>query len=554
MKSKNNVVSMDRDSEFFFNVGMKYVEKRRFSNALRFLEKAAEMEPFNADYQFNLACVLAELKEVKKSNEKLLDILKNIDPTLTECYFGIACNYFDLEKYKKSKEYLEKYIYFDPDGVYVDEAYDILFYLQIYDDIGVNKNVGQKVNKYTNEGTRLLDEGNYKKARYFLEKAIATNPDVISPRNNLSLVHFFMEDFDRAIGLAMSSLKLDPKNVFALCNLAIFYAYKRDTAKYDEYIKLLSELEIESKEELSKTVNTFKILKEHNCIVSTLIKYLKNKRDPFCFHLLSVGLYNIKKFEFAEEIWIATQEAFPHYKIITEYFRAINRSTEKGDLEFAELEYSNKLPLNIELAYRDKFYRSMELEGTLFDKMWKNDSDLRDIILYNIYTGNQEEKSKVVNVLLKSGNKEIIQLLTEIFEDDNADEDLRKLISKILGLNVNKIKTKGLHQITDIDILKSRKIKPFEWRKEWEEVIDCALQKKEVVYKSGYRNELKSILMNFISKSQTGNNPDIKRKEIWAATLEYLYCNLHLIRVSKKKIAKKYNISPSSITNKLKDF
>lgn len=554
MKSKKKIISINRDSEFFFRAGMRCVERRKFSNALRFLSKAAEIEPFNADYQFNLACVLAELKEVKKSNDKLLDILKNIDPTLTECYFGIACNYFDLENYKKSREYLEKYIYLDPDGSYVDEAYDILFYLQIYEDVGINKNAGQKVTKYSNEGTRLLDEGNYPKARYYLEKAIEIDPDVISPRNNLSLVHFFMEDVDKAISLARSSLKLEPENVFALCNLAIFYAYKKDTAKYDELIRELSELEIDSSEELSKTVNTFKILKEHNCIVSVLIKYLRKHRDPFYFHLLSVGLFNIKRFDFAEEIWTVTEESFPQFKIITKYFRALNRDTENGALEYKVLEYSNKLPEQIESECKEKFNKSMQLETTLLEKMWKSDSEIKDIILYYIYEGSQDEKVMAVNNLAKIGSQEIVQLLTGIAEDEDSEEKIKGIISKVLGLKRNREKTKTFPKESDVDTINSKKISSLEWKKEWEAVIDCALQKKEVIYKSSYKNELKSILMNFISKSHYGNSPDIKRKEIWAATLEYLYCNLHLIRVSKKQIAKKYNVSPSSITNRLKDF
>ena len=103
---------------------------------LKYLEKAVVTEPFNADFQFNYACVLAELKESKKSNLTLMNILKNIDPTLTECYFGIGCNYFDIGSLKKAKEYFEKYIYFDPTGQFVDEAYDIIYYLQIYENVG----------------------------------------------------------------------------------------------------------------------------------------------------------------------------------------------------------------------------------------------------------------------------------------------------------------------------------------------------------------------------------------------------------------------------------
>ena len=107
-KIERKIVKYRRDAELYFRVGTKYVDRRCFSSALKFISTAVEMEPFNADYKFNLACVLAELKDTKKSNTILKDILKNIDPTLSECYFGIGCNYFDMGSLKKAKEYFEK--------------------------------------------------------------------------------------------------------------------------------------------------------------------------------------------------------------------------------------------------------------------------------------------------------------------------------------------------------------------------------------------------------------------------------------------------------------
>ena len=74
-------------------------------------------------------------------------------------------------------------------------------------------------------------------------------------------------------------------------------------------------------------------------------------------------------------------------------------------------------------------------------------------------------------------------------------------------------------------------------------MIDCALTKSEFSYRSNYKRELKSIWMNLIDKYKVKGIPILKRHEIWAAVIEYIYCSKHLIRVSKKSLAKKYNIS-----------
>jgi len=143
----DKIIPLRRSAEFYFKIAMKYANKKSIDKAVKYFEKAIEIEPFNAEYQFNLACILVEMKQVERSNEILLGILANIDPAVTECYFGIGCNYFDLGNFKKAKEYIEKYIINAPEGQFAEEAYDILYYLRIYYDIEVEKNRDESVKK-----------------------------------------------------------------------------------------------------------------------------------------------------------------------------------------------------------------------------------------------------------------------------------------------------------------------------------------------------------------------------------------------------------------------
>jgi tetratricopeptide (TPR) repeat protein len=159
MKNSNikKILPYRRNSGFFFKAGIKYAEKKLFHKAVKFLGRAVEMEPFNLDYKFNFAGVLAELREYEKSNDILLDIIKNIDPTLTECYFGLGCNYFDTGDLKRAKEYFEKYIYFDPQGQFVEEVQDILSYLQVHSNVGMDRKLTKgSIRKHVKNWKRLL--------------------------------------------------------------------------------------------------------------------------------------------------------------------------------------------------------------------------------------------------------------------------------------------------------------------------------------------------------------------------------------------------------------
>ena len=87
-KKEKKVLPFNRDPEFYFRVGVKYFRKRKNDVSLKYLKKAAEMDPYNAEYKFNLAGVLAETKRIEESNKILMDIIKILIPLLPSAISG----------------------------------------------------------------------------------------------------------------------------------------------------------------------------------------------------------------------------------------------------------------------------------------------------------------------------------------------------------------------------------------------------------------------------------------------------------------------------------
>ncbi|MCX7923677.1 MAG: tetratricopeptide repeat protein [Clostridia bacterium] len=468
---KRNVYEIDvyrDDPEFYFRVGMRYISKKQFTNALKYLEKAVKLEPFEADYKFNYACVLSELKETDKSNKVLTDILINIDPTIRECYFGMGCNYFDSGNLKKAKECFEKYVYIDPEGQFIEEAYDILSYLQMYDDVGLSTRKSKIVTRLVSEAKKLIDEENYEAACSKLEKAVEHEPELISPRIELSLAYFYKNNLDKAISLARSVLKLEPSNIRALRNLAVFFTSTRENALYKQQLNILSKVEIRTKTQLMDLLFTYALLSEHSRLVKVLTKHIKYDKNAVLLQMLAIAYYNLKQHDKAEEIWSSMEKLFPEHEEIINCCMNINFEVKNGLREYEELQYTERLP---------PFPESEE------EAAW-----------------------------------------------DTA-----------LAVNTPKIK------------VKSKKSKEI-WKKEWEAIIDCAVENREFIYRQTYRSELRDIFMNFVTRIRPENVPVVTKREAWAAALEYIYCNLHLIRVSKAKLAKKYKVSLSLITKVIEDL
>ncbi|MGI6777978.1 MAG: tetratricopeptide repeat protein [Acetivibrionales bacterium] len=248
-KNTSKTLQYRRDPGIFFNIGLKYGNRKDYTKSLRFMEEAVKQEPFNADYRFHLACVQAELKQSEESNNSLMFIIKNIDPTLTECYFGIACNYFDLGELEKAKEYLEKYVYSVEEGEFVEAAYDILYYLQIFEDAGTGKKNSRKIARLLKQGKEFLSDEMYDKACVKFEEIIEIDPFHIPARNYLALTSFFSSNVDRAISLAGSVLKMEDDNAFAHCTLAMFYGYKNMADECNDHLDVISRLNLNTKDE-----------------------------------------------------------------------------------------------------------------------------------------------------------------------------------------------------------------------------------------------------------------------------------------------------------------
>ncbi len=441
MRKMKSLQSYRLNAEFLYKVGVKYANKRIYSTALRFLNRAIEIEPFNADYNFNLACILTELKDIKKSNEVLLGILKNMDPTLAECYFGIGCNYFDMGELEKAKEYFEKYVYIDPEGQFSDETYEILYHLQLYEyqyenpDASKNK----RVKRLANEAKRLLDKEDYSKACVKLEKIIEDDPLVISARNNLAIAYFFSQQVDKAISIAKSVLKLQPENVFANCNLALFYT---STGKYDMYhsqVKVLNDLKITDRADFTKILDTYIALGEHDYIIKVILDYLRENKESFLYQLVPIAFYNLKHHDDAELIWKELSKTLPQYSIVSEYYRNVNRDTKNEAIQHSNLNYTVKIPEHLIKKYSNIFDGGMLLDTEDFKNEWAKNGELRNTFFYFLYESDKETKRSVIDKLmasgiLKAGNSKARRVLKNMMAEANIQVDVKALVMDALGI------------------------------------------------------------------------------------------------------------------------
>lgn len=292
---KKNVLKYKRDPELYFRVGLRHASRQMYGNALKFLNEAAEKEPYNSDYQFNLACVLAELREVDRSNRIFMNIIINIDPTFAECYFGIACNYFDTGNFKKAREYFERYILMDSEGDLIEEAYDVLNYLKLYNDVGTDSKRERVFRHLSNEARKLLFDGQYEKAGAKLEKALEINPDATYERILLSMASYRQRNTAKAISLARSSLMIEKDDMLAHLMLSLYHASSGERDLFDKEL-----FEIENTKILSMDYYYFakaeylNLLALDDLVCDADRKRISEAMDTCLSNMLSAEKMNVK--------------------------------------------------------------------------------------------------------------------------------------------------------------------------------------------------------------------------------------------------------------------
>ena len=235
-KRNNKVLQFDRDHNFYYSLAVKRAMDRDFPGALKYIDMAIAKDAFNEEYLFNKACILVELKRTRESIKLLNFIIWNIDPMFTECYFGLGCNFFEIGDFEKAVRCFEKYVTMEEEGEFCEDAYEILFYMQLPGDEGEfdlesQMDLSEQAQKRSHDssmklhaaGSMYMHRGNYKEAIRQFERSIMAYPEIKSSRIRLSMAYYMTGQLALAKLLAGSVLKIQKNNHVAKLCLALYY-------------------------------------------------------------------------------------------------------------------------------------------------------------------------------------------------------------------------------------------------------------------------------------------------------------------------------------------
>jgi tetratricopeptide (TPR) repeat protein len=553
MKGKNlrvtdtrpNIIALRLDASFFFERAVRSLDRNHYDKALKYFRKAVEYEPDNPVNHCNMAGILSEMGDYQASNEVLESILKNVNPSMTECYFYMANNYANLEQFEAAEKALVTYLEEDEEGQFLEEAEDMmeLLYYELNRPAKLNRIKARQGVVEHDQARLLLEEGKFAQAAKLLEQISGDQPDLLAARNNLALSYYYMGMFEKAKETILQVLQDEPGNLHALCNLAIFYQNEGGGLHLDALLESLAVIVPFQQDQVFKLGTTMGILSRHEEAYRHFRRLLKdgeNMADASLYHYAAVAASNTGRYAEAERLWEHVKKLDPESETPRFYLSRLNELRRMGQ-SIEKLSYHYHLPFDEQFKLWEKYgSRSVPEE-------MKKDPLVRSSFFWALRHGDDATKSQVIQALTMIGDEEVREalglLLADLSQTPALREQARAALQDMDDKQTSAIASVSAGQLTE---------QTLEQRAEAADpqiqaVLDKAFTVMGKRYDTAQQNDLKELWLEYLDRiSPEGFT--IQHVEGWAAALEYLTAKMHQTRATYREIADRYGISVSTVS------
>ncbi|MEO4054527.1 tetratricopeptide repeat protein [Solibacillus sp. CAU 1738] len=242
-QKKGNVVSFVPNGDYYYEKALKAIERDKMDKAYKYLKRAAELSPDDAQVLSQYGLLEIEAQNYENAYE-LIHTAHSLDPNDADIIFLLADVSGCIGLVHDAKKYAEKYLELAPDGMYALDAYEILDFVEIeqdmiesYDEQDTEKMVAQE------KARRLMEQGEFPKAIEVLEQLIEQFPDAWPAYNNLSLAYFYIGEAEQARAILHQVLRENHGNLHALCNLTVIAYYEKNEEELNELLDVLKKIQ-----------------------------------------------------------------------------------------------------------------------------------------------------------------------------------------------------------------------------------------------------------------------------------------------------------------------
>jgi len=538
-----NVIPVRMDAAFFFERAVQSLDRYRYDKALKYFRRAAEFEPDNPVNHCNLAGILSEMGNYSESNEILLKILTDIDETMTECHFYMANNFANMEDYESAEKALVQYLEKDPHGQFLEESQEMMEMLSYVLDrpMSVPYIRSREMLSEHDKARLLLEEGKFIEAMRILERLVQKHEHFLAARNNLALAYYYLGYFEKALSTIHAVLELDPGNLHALCNLAVFCQHMGDTERLRELTAVLVKIYPLHPDYVFKLAMTLGVIGEHAVsyrLFRQLVRY-HHAADPSLYHYAAAAACNTGRFGEAEKLWRTAEKLDPSSEIPKFYLNQLQKMKEG--------EFRTAVSYHYHLPFEEQF-RALEKSGEGIPDPFKRDPLIRSSFFWALRHGDTRTKLQVIQLFGMIADSEVKEALLSFVTDPDEDDYVKKVAVFVL----RRMGLAGPLKVCLGGKNMELSASPFSpnlpvWEEKWQSVLELALNKMSNRYDMIQRHDLETLWVEYLTRVFP-DVPKITKIEGWSAALEYLTAKMHRRSISYHEVAARYGVSIATVS------
>ncbi|MGI6004158.1 MAG: tetratricopeptide repeat protein [Christensenellales bacterium] len=547
--SAGKVVPFDQNSSFFHRRAMKNIDKEKLDVAISYVRKALDKEPDNSQYKLDMASIYSEMERFELSNRVLFLLLRQDESCAGECYFGLGCNYLAMQQFERAQGLLQKYLSVEPEGEYADDAQDILEFLWAF--VGRDRESMRqwRLHHRLLRAQESVRQGQLDEALKRLKPVAAYAPFSVQALNVASAVYFEQKDTASAIKTAEQVISAAPDDITALCNLAAFYHAdgRAGDAKNiaEQLARMKYEKDIPDADDFEKICVTLCRLGEDALVYDKLKLLLQLKPyDRRAIHFSAIAEYKKERYQKALYLW-RRQLLIDPMDSIAMWYADHTRRVLDGREHPRDMGYRMQVP-GLEVIRRIRYLNRAAMDIVTDPEGFEVTHQLKSLIVWGLELENRFKNALVVFLGMIGGDFAKETLLSNLWRDDVTDEFKNLIFGMLKTLEVPEPYMAVIGgEVAEVKVSMvpaSSGTLPL-----YREVLETTIEtmRANQQYDADALSQVTELWKKYITSQYTDRT--LRSPRAMSAALEYQYCRMNDIPVTKAAIMRRYDVSLSSL-------
>jgi tetratricopeptide (TPR) repeat protein len=311
-----NIIPFIPEGDFYYTKGIEAYQNGKLEKAMKWLNKAIEMEPTEVIYHLQKSVIFTELGSFHKAIYILDDIIKEHDDNYPECFYMLAYNYSKLGYMHDAEKFANLYLKMEPKGDFHEQAQELLSYVEEEeedDELWTTEEEDELI-MFQESAFYHLEREEWQLALPILEEMMSLFPEHMLAKHEYAKALFFSGDQKQAVRMEEELLLTEHVSVYTHVNLAVFYHEVGNLDQRDEHLRLLRNIFPIHEEQHLRIACAFSMTGSYEEAVDRFLHLDKRrvKGHASYYKWFSLAAQKAGNGSYAEKLWKEGSRRFNH--------------------------------------------------------------------------------------------------------------------------------------------------------------------------------------------------------------------------------------------------